>query len=129
MPAVTIVFGALLIGLGVAGYFMTGQEHPTALIPAGFGLVMMILGIVATRPGARKHAMHAAAALALIGFLFTVPGVIGFFRILAGQTVERAAAVRSKAIMAALCLLFVILCVRSFIAARKARTNAAAPPV
>jgi drug/metabolite transporter (DMT)-like permease len=121
VPTLTIVFGALLIGLGVGGYFMTGQQSITALIPAFAGALFLILGVIAQKPGARKHAMHAAAALAVLGFLGTVPGLIKFFRMLAGEEMARPAAVRSQAIMAVLCVVFVILCVRSFIAARRAR--------
>jgi hypothetical protein len=126
VPAVTIALGVILIGLGAIGFLATGREHPTALIPAFAGIVFLILGVVARNPGARKHAMHAAAALALLGFFGTVPGLIKFFRMLGGTEVSRPAAVRAQAIMAVLCLLFVILCVRSFIAAR--RNRLAAPP-
>ena len=71
--------------------------------------------------------MHAAAALAVLGFLGTVPGLIKFFRMLGGAEVARPAAVRSQAIMAVLCVVFVILCVRSFIAARAAQDRRHAP--
>ena len=130
MPGLTIVFGLILIALGVVGYFATGRQSPTALIPAFAGALFLVLGLVARSPGARKHAMHAAAALAVLGFLGTVPGLIKFFRMLGGAEVARPAAVRSQAIMAVLCVVFVILCVRSFIAARRARTagNADLPP-
>ena len=122
MPGLTIVFGALLIALGVAGYFITGAQSWTALIPAIPGVLFLLLGIVAQRPGARKHAMHAAAGLALLGAAGTIPGLVKFFRMLGGATVERPAAVRSQAIMCVLCVVFVILCVRSFVAARRNRT-------
>ena len=125
MPGLTIAFGLVLIGLGVIGYFATGRQSPTALIPAFAGALFLVLGVVARNPGARKHAMHAAAALAVLGFLGTVPGLIKFFRMLGGAEVARPAAVRSQAIMAVLCVIFVILCVRSFIAARRARTGGA----
>ena len=63
MPLTAIVFGILLIGLGVGGFFGTGAAHPTALIPAAFGLVLALLGLVALlKPNLRKHVMHVAAA-------------------------------------------------------------------
>lgn len=130
MPALTIAFGAVLIALGVAGYFLTGRQSVTALIPAFAGVLFLVLGIVAQKPGARKHAMHVAAALALLGFLGTITGVIKVIRMLGGEEIARPAAARSQAIMAVLCLLFLVLCVRSFIAARRARKAGAAtlPP-
>jgi hypothetical protein len=41
----------------------------TALIPAFFGLPLVILGVLALQEGWRKHAMHAAVVVGLIGFL------------------------------------------------------------
>jgi hypothetical protein len=117
----TIVFGVLSIVLGMAGFVMTGMEHFTALIPAGFGVIFVILGGVATQPTARKHAMHGAAMLALIGFLGTFMSWIKLIRWASGTEPERPAAVVAQAIMAALMVVFLVLCVRSFIQARRAR--------
>jgi hypothetical protein len=116
---VTITLGVLLIILGIAGFVGTGSEHPTALIPAFAGVIFAILGFVALNPNARKHAMHAAAALALFGFFGTIGGVIKTIQLMAGGTVEHPAAPTTKAIMSVLCLIFVILCVRSFVSARR----------
>jgi len=41
----------------------------------------------------------------------------------AGVTVARPAMVHEQVVVALLCLIFVVLCVRSFIAARKARVG------
>jgi hypothetical protein len=114
--------GIALIILGVGGYFGTGQTSLTALIPAGFGLVFLILGFLARKDQLRKHAMHAAAALGLVGCV--VPAVMGIpklVRLASGQEVERPGAAISQSIMAVICGVFVVLCVRSFIAARRAR--------
>lgn len=121
MPGLTIAFGLTLVALGVVGYFGTGRQSMTALIPVIPGVVFLILGAVARNPGARKHAMHAAAVLALLGALGTARGMVKFFQMLGGAEVERPAAVRSQAIMCVLCLVFVLLCVRSFMAARRSR--------
>jgi hypothetical protein len=117
MPMVTIVFGSLLLILGVVSFVATGSSHPTALIPAGFGIVFEILGVLALRPNLRKHAMHAAALLAVLGFAGTVSGVMPAISYLQGASVERAPAAVAKAFMA----VFVALSVRSFVAARMAR--------
>jgi uncharacterized membrane protein (UPF0136 family) len=70
MPKITLIFAALLIVLGILGYVLTGSQHPTALIPTYFGIVFAILGLLVTfKPTTRKHAMHAAVTLALLGFL------------------------------------------------------------
>ena len=67
MSPTTIVFGMLLTLLGLAGYFLTGASSPTALIPAIFGVLLLVLGFLAHFEAARKHAMHAAATVALVG--------------------------------------------------------------
>jgi hypothetical protein len=124
---VSIGFGIVLVALGVGFFLATGQEHPTALIPAGFGTVLALLGVIALKDSLRKHAMHVAAMVGLIGFL--VPAVMALPKVpalLAGEA-ARPAAVVEQLIMAALCLLFVLLCVRSFIVARRNRARQAAP--
>ena len=67
MSSTTIVFGMLLTLLGLAGYFLTGASSSTALIPAIFGVLLLVLGFLARSEAARKHAMHAAATVALVG--------------------------------------------------------------
>lgn len=119
MYLVTIVFGILLIAVGVGGFVATGSEHYTALIPAALGLLLVVLGGLAARPDWRKHAMHGAALIGLVGFLGTVMGLPKLFRLLFGDGVERPAAAISQSVTALLCLVFVGLCVNSFVQARR----------
>jgi hypothetical protein len=123
MAKLTIFFGVLLILLGLDGYFATGHAHPTALIPAVFGLLLVIFGFLANTPDSRKRMlfMHIAVTLGLLGFLATVMAIFQWIQLMQGKIFPYPAAVESKAAMSALCLAFVLLCVRSFIAARKAR--------
>lgn len=123
MAKVTIVFAVLFIALGAVGFVATGSQHPTALIPAALGLLLGIFGAVALSPDPkrRKLFMHINVTLGLLGFLGTVMGLIQWFQMLAGTAAKNPPATESKAAMAILCLVYVILCVRSFIAARKAR--------
>lgn len=119
MDKVAIVIGILLIALGVGGFIGSGDVAPTALIPAYVGAILAILGIVvAAKPDARKHAMHAAAAIALLGFLAAAGRLIS---VLAQGKHPPALAAFSQAGMAVLCVIFVTLAVRSFIAVRRAR--------
>ena len=123
MPRLTIVYATALILLGVIGYFVTDMISVTALIPTFFGLPVMVVGILAKNPSQKKHFMHLAAALGLLGFAGTVKGIFGMFTLLGGGEVARPGAVISQTIMAALSLIFVLLCVKSFIAARKNRAQ------
>jgi hypothetical protein len=121
MANTTVAFGVILLVLGIAGYFGTGMVSITALIPAVFGVLLLVLGVIARDPGKRKHAMHFAAMVGLIGFAGSVGGLIKFFSLLSGQPVERQSAVIAQAVMAILMIVFVGLCVRSFIEARRSR--------
>ena len=125
MSLLTIVFGILFIILGVGGFVATGSEHKTALIPAAFGVAYIVCGVLARKDDMRKHAMHGAAMLGLLGALVPIPGVIKFFKMISGETIERPQAAIAQTIMSVLSFVFVALCVRSFIAARRARENAA----
>jgi hypothetical protein len=117
MPNTAIWVGRILLLIGIIGYaygLYSGNASPTALIPAAFGVLLMIFGHVALRSeGGRKHLMHAALLIALIGFV--VPAT----RLLSkASELTLGAALLSQLAMAIVCLLFVILGVRSFIAAR-----------
>lgn len=117
MPSTTRLFGLILIVLGIASYTMTGRTSITALIPAFFGAAFVVCALVARKETARKHAMHAAVALGLIGAIASlvraVPAVVG-------GNLSRPA-VMAQLAMAALLAVYVALGVQSFIAARKAR--------
>ena len=123
MAKVTLVFAVLLIALGLAGFIGTGSEHYTALIPAALGLLLGIFGALSFSPdaGRRKLFMHINVTLGLLGFVGTVMGLLQWFQMLAGRVSKNPPATESKAAMALLCLIYVALCIRSFIAARKAR--------
>jgi hypothetical protein len=124
MARLTILFGIVLILLGGFGYVATGSHSPTALIPSGVGIVLAILGFFAHTPETKRRMllMHIAVTIGLLGFLFTVKGgIIDYLLMLGGRQFHYPAAVEEKAAMSVLLLIFVILCVRSFIAARRAR--------
>jgi hypothetical protein len=121
---ITIGFGIVLIVLGLAGYFWTDMVSPTALIPAAFGLLLIIFGALARDDKRRKMAMHIAVGVGLVGFVGTVAGLFKLFTLLAGGQVDRPKAVVAQAIMAVLMLVYVGMCVKSFIDARRKRANA-----
>ena len=121
MAKITVGFGLVLIALGVGGYFGTGRESVTALIPAVFGVPLVGLGLVAPIERMRKPAMHIAAVLGLVGFAGTVRGLMKLPVLLTGGELERPTAVGVQAAMAIVCCVFVLLCIWSFLKARRAR--------
>lgn len=121
MAKATIGFGILLIAVGAWGFFATGSQHPTALIPAYFGLVLFWSGVLAIKPERRALWMHIAVTAGLLGFLGSVIQAIREYVAAHGAPLAHPAAVEAQTAMAGICLVFVLLCVRSFIAARRGR--------
>lgn len=124
MARLTIVFGAVLILLGLWGYFGAAidKQSVTALIPAFFGAGLTVCGVLAINDRLLKHAMHAAATLALIGAL--AAGIRGLMKInvLFGENAgTEGRPIMFQLAMAVVCGLFVVLCVRSFVQVRRAR--------
>ena len=120
MAKITIGLGLVLIALGLGGYFGTDREHLTALIPVLFGLPLALLGVVALKESMRKLAMHIAVVIGLLGFAGTVRGLMKLPLLLTGGELARPGAVAVQAAMAIVCFVFVLLCVWSFIKARRA---------
>lgn len=118
MPSTAIACGTLLIIIGILGYIsgmLHGTPSVTALIPAFFGIVLFLLGFFARKSeGLRKHLMHVAVLVALLGFLATAGRLLSKF-----SELTYSAAVVAQISMALVCLLFVILAVKSFIDARR----------
>lgn len=117
MPSISITFGIVLVLIGVTGYVYgmnAGNASLTALIPAAFGTAMAACGLFArSSEGMRKHMMHLAIVIALLGFILTAG------RLLMKVTeLVISPAVVSQASMAIICLIFIVLAIRSFAAAR-----------
>jgi hypothetical protein len=124
---VTALLAAVLIVLGVGLYLGSGRGSVTALIPAFFGVGFAVCAALATTAHRRKHAMHAAAVLALLGVGGSARGIPDALELLGGESVERPAAAWGQVAMMLLCLAFLVLAVRSFVAARRARKAGEAP--
>ncbi len=120
MAKITIGLGLVLIALGLGSYFGTGRASVTALIPAFFGLPLLLLGLVALNEHMRKIAIQIAVVIGLLGFAGTVSGLTKLPVLLTGGELARPAAVAVRAAMAIVCFVFVLLCIWSFIKARRA---------
>ncbi len=121
MPQLNMIVGLILVLLGVVGYFASGRASWTALIPAILGALFVLLGLLAGRANLRRHAMHAAAVVALLGLAGTAKGVIEVAKLAAGQTLPRPAASVAKSITALLCAVLLVAAISSFVKARRAR--------
>jgi O-antigen/teichoic acid export membrane protein len=114
----TIGFGIALIVLGIGGYFGTDRVSLTALIPTAFGLLLVIFGALARDEKRRMMAMHTAVTIGLLGFIGDVATLIS------RGSIEKQAALIAQSIMAVLMAVYVAMCVKSFIDARRKRTGA-----
>ena len=110
----------LLIILGVGAWASAGfsPESKTALIPSGIGSLMLICALFTKM--SRPIGMHAAIVVALIGISGSFmkplkPLLQGNFD-LSGRSAQVSLA------MDLLLIIFIVASVRSFIAARRART-------
>lgn len=128
MAKLTLFFGLALVVLGVVFFVSTGSAHPTALIPVWFGIALAICGLLAKteNPSRRMLWMHIAVTIGLIGFLFplgrAMMTVSGSHSTGIALSTVAITAVHEELWMGGICLLFVALCIRSFINARRSRT-------
>lgn len=118
LPKTTIAIGLLLILQGVGFYVVTETKSLTALIPAFFGVPILLLGFAALKESIRKHAMHGAVALALLGLLAPIGRI-------ASAGLKLSAAGVSLVLMIVLCGGLLVLGIKSFVDARRRQASAA----
>ena len=110
-----------------AGESLEFGKSWTAFIPGIIGLILILLAIAADKaPNAKKHIMHVAVLIALLGFLSIAKMVFGAFAEMSWWRSEpyliyEASSLKPTTMLlsAGLLLIYVILCVVSFITARK----------
>ncbi len=121
MVKVTLVFAVLLIALGLAGYLGTGSLHPTALIPAWIGVALGFGGLLAISPSEsrRKLFMHINVGIGVLGFLGGAVEVLRTYVHATFANTAAMAAMASKLALTTLLLIYLLLCARSFSAARR----------
>jgi fucose 4-O-acetylase-like acetyltransferase len=118
MTTITLAVGAVLTVLGIAGFALTGAASPTALIPSLVGVLIGLCGVLARQEKLRRHAIHAALAIALLGALGSLMNVVKIGQVFAGSA-ERPAAVVVSTVMFVVLVAYIGVGVRSFIAARR----------
>lgn len=121
MTRLTTIVGGLLVITGVLAFVLTATSSVTALIPAFVGGLILICAAIASRPALHRHGIHAALVVALLGALGSVMNVVKIGQLFTG-TAERPAAIITSLILFVLCVAYVVIGIRSFVAARKART-------
>jgi hypothetical protein len=123
-----------LIALGLAGFLGTGSAHPTALIPTWIGLALGIGGLLAISPSERRRKlfMHFNVTIGLLGFIGSAVEIARSILVVVHHAKSLGVgtnaisfspdfliALASKLTLAVLLFIYVLLCVQSFIAARR----------
>ncbi len=116
------------------GESLTFGRSWTAFIPSIIGLILILCAVAADKaPNAKKHIMHVAVLIGLLGF-FSVTGKVGTafsemswwrgepYQIIGASSLKPT----TMLLTAGLLLIYVILCVVSFVAARKEMATQAA---
>tara|TARA_B100000470_G_C19402839_1_gene220710 strand:- start:33 stop:389 length:357 start_codon:yes stop_codon:yes gene_type:complete len=109
----SILMGSLLTVLGLVLYFSTGKESVTALIPSFIGVPILVCGFLARDEKKRKAVAHIALTLALLGALAGYGR--GLPKLFGGDSGPD---ILGMLTMSVICTVYVIACIRSFIAAR-----------
>jgi hypothetical protein len=125
MAKITLAFAVLLIILGLVSYFGTGSLHPTALIPTWFGIALGVFGFLAISPSEsrRKLFMHINVTIGLIGFVGAAWRALSSYGHARSEGIDPdKIALAAQGAMAGLLLVYVLMCVKSFIDARRNRT-------
>jgi hypothetical protein len=118
----TQAVAVILILTGVITFIVTGASSVTALIPAFVGIVIGVCGVLAMREKLHRHAIHLALVFALIGALGSLMNVVKIGQLVAG-TAERPSAIIESLILFVVTVVYLIFGIRSFIAARRARSG------
>ena len=122
MAKLTIWFGVLLAAVSLGFWIVMGRTETAALHPAGVGLLLILCGALANTDNPKKRMlwMHIAVTFGLIGFLIT--GIRAAIELAKGTAMSvNPMGFEERVVVALICLVYVALCVRSFIAARRAR--------
>ena len=117
MPNLTTNYGLFLLSWGLIATYLSEAQSFTSFLPSLLGLALLVSGEMAKIPEKKKLWMHVAVTFGLIGAL----GGTRFFMVM-GDGLNYA---NSSMLMLLLTgTAYTVLCVRSFIAARKAREAA-----
>jgi len=112
--------GIILIALALLGYLGGGMQSWTALIPAIAGVPILLGSLLARNPAKLKLGMHIAATFGLLGFLAPLGRIIP--TAIKGDF-ELKLSTGCMITMSLVSAIFVVQCIKSFKAARQARST------
>jgi hypothetical protein len=122
LAKLTIWFGVLIAAVSVGFWIGMGRTATAALHPAGIGVLLIVCGVLASTENPKKRMlwMHIAVTLGLISFLTT--GIRAAIELGKGTAMSiNPMGFEERVVIALISFIYVVLCVRSFISARRAR--------
>ena len=115
MEKISLIYGLFLILWGAGVSYLSASNSITSYIPSMFGLPILLFAILTLLfPNKKKLLMHIVVTFGLIVFL----GGLDFFRSLSNPF-ENFWADSSKLMMLITGFIFTLLCIKSFVFARK----------
>lgn len=117
MPNLTTNYGLFLLSWGLIATYLSEAQSLTSFLPSLLGLALLVSGEMAKIPEKKKLWMHVAVTFGLIGAL----GGTRFFMVMADGLNYASS---SMLMLFLTGTAYTVLCIRSFIAARKAREAA-----
>ncbi|MFP8958526.1 hypothetical protein ACLI4Y_17580 [Natrialbaceae archaeon A-CW3] len=110
--------GVLLVVIGITAYVVTDFASVTALIPAIFGVLFVVLGLVGTRTEHAALAIYGLAGLSVLGIAGSTRAIPDLLELLTGGTVDAPVAVGTQGAMILCSLVVLVLAVRAVAADR-----------
>ncbi len=124
MVKYSLSFGILLILNGIVGYAWAESKSATALIPSALGAILLLCGVISMLvENVRKHAMHLSAVVGLLGVI----GAVGNLARSLAKGDPSTLGLTMTLLMGLLSAAYLVVCIRSFKAARRARQAEAGP--
>ena len=110
----SILYGLFLVAWGFSISLISGSSSITSFIPAFIGFPLILIGFISrVRPNLRKALMHIAVLIGVFAFV----GGLDFFR---GMFANYYAGI-SKLMLMVTGFLYLYVCVKSFLFARRQR--------
>tara|TARA_B100001057_G_scaffold484354_1_gene562333 strand:- start:781 stop:1191 length:411 start_codon:yes stop_codon:yes gene_type:complete len=110
----SILYGLFLVAWGFSISLLSGSSSITSFIPAFIGFPLILIGFISmVRPSLRKALMHIAVLIGVFAFL----GGLDFFR---GMFTNFYAGM-SKLMLMVTGFLYLYVCIKSFLFARRQR--------
>jgi len=108
MKNLTISFGLVLTILGAIYYNAAGASGTNTLLPAIFGIIIILLGFLQGK-WEHKHPLYGSLILSVFVLIGSLRALFTLFKMLAGDEVAEPTAVIIRSIIGILCVVFIVL--------------------